>query len=142
MNDILSFVNHFKQTNSKLSIIVAEAAMEVEAELIDINVEQMNESILSTGKKITPKYSKNYAKMKGKSNPDLNDTGDFQSGIFIERRLDVLTYDSIDYKGDKLEQKYSENIYGTAPKNRQREADEIDPNLVLKLDKLYTNGIK
>jgi len=129
------FANKIKGLINELPYLVAQAGSKVEAEMADLNVEQMNEGILSTGKKITPKYSANYAKRKGFTTPNLNDEGDFHSGVFVETKQDYFVFDSTDYKTSKLEIKYSHEIFGIAPKNEQKQADFIDPYLLELIDK-------
>jgi hypothetical protein len=142
MDDILSFISHFEKVNDNLAEIVAIAGEKNDAELADINIEQLDEGILSTGKKITPDYSPGYAKFKGFKTPNLKLEGDFHSGIFVDRKGEFLIFDSTDYKTPKLEGKYSSDIFGIAPKNEQRAADEIDETLLKDLDNEYSKGIK
>jgi len=129
------FANKIKGLINELPYLVAQAGSKVEAEMADLNVEQMNEGILSTGKKITPKYSDNYAKMKGFKTFNLKLEGDFQSGVFVETKQDYFKFDSIDGKTSDLEWKYSNEIFGIAPKNEQKQADFIDPYLLELIDK-------
>ena len=144
MDDVLRSLRHILESN-KQSIIeldIAIAAEKNEKKLVEINVDQLNKGLLSTGEKITPDYSPSYAAKKGFKTPNLKLEGDFQRGIGIERRNDFLVYDSTDFKSDKLIKKYSENIFGIAPQNRQKEYDFLDKDLKLIIDKRYSNGIK
>lgn len=129
------FINNVINISANLSLYVAKAGEKSKEELADLNVEQMNEGLLSTGKKITPKYSKAYAKFKGFSTPNLKLEGDFQSGVYVERKGNRLLYDSKDEKSNKLEEKYTSDIFSIAQKNEQKAADEMDDDLLNSIDK-------
>lgn len=132
------FINKIKELSIELPALVTQAAKNVEAELADLNVSQMNEGILSTGGKITPQYSNAYANFKGFKTPNLKLEGDFHSGVFADAKTDYIEFDSTDYKTEKLEDKYSSNIFGIAPKNEQKQADLEDPYLLILIDKKLT----
>jgi len=53
--------------------------------ILETNKRQLSESKLSTGKTITPPYSKGYAAFKGFKNPNLLLTGDFQDATVCEQ---------------------------------------------------------
>jgi len=132
------FINKIKELSIELPTLVTQAAKNVEAELADLNVSQMNEGILSTGEKITPQYSNAYANFKGFKTPNLKLEDDFHSGVFADAKTDYIEFDSTDYKAEKLEDKYSSNIFGIAPKNEQKQADLEDPYLLILIDKKLT----
>ena len=123
------------RVGSELSTLAAIAGEKNKEELADINVSQMDEGLRSDGKKIVPDYSPNYAKFKGFKTPNLKLTGDFHSGVFVERKGDKLLFDSTDDKTDKLESRYSSDIFGITPKNEQKAADEMDEDLLKLVEK-------
>ena len=66
----------------------------------------------SDGGAITPKYSKAYARLKGKSTPDLKLTGAFQEAIFAKSTSKTFVLSSKDKKKPFLVNRYSDNIFG------------------------------
>jgi hypothetical protein len=129
------------RVESELKTLTAIAGEKNKEELADLNVSQMDEGLRSDGKKIVPQYSPNYAKFKGFKTPNLKLTGDFHSGVFVERKGDKLLFDSTDKKTDKLESRYSSNIFGIAPKNEQKAADELDEDLLKLVEIELEKGI-
>lgn len=124
-----------------LPTLTAIAGEKNKEELADLNVSQMDEGLLSTGSKIVPDYHPNYAAFKGFKTPNLKDTGDFHSGVFVERKGDRLLFDSKDDKTNKLESKYSSDIFGIAPKNEQTATDEIEDDLFNVIETQLEKGI-
>lgn len=126
----MSFESLLKATNrlsdpKEIERLIIEAAEPFEAEMVDLNTSQLEESTLSTGKKVTPKYaSKEYADYKGKANPDLKLEGDFYAGFNIEFKDTFMLFDSNDEKANRLEDKYSSDIYGLTDKNKQEAVNE------------------
>lgn len=129
------------EVSKNLKTLVAVSGEKNKEELADLNVAQMDEGILSTGSKIVPDYSPGYAAYKGFKTPNLKDTGDFHSGVFMEAKGDRWLFDSTDEKTNKLETKYSSDIFGIAPKNEQTAADEIEPDLFKEVENGLERGI-
>lgn len=135
MNDVLRWIDDWKAIRKELPTIVAIAGEKNKEELADINVSQLDQGLLSTGKSITPKYSPNYAIAKGFETPNLKLTGDFHSGVFVERKGSRLLFDSSDDKTPDLEKKYTPDIFGIAPQNEQLAADELDEDVFKEIEK-------
>ncbi len=101
-----------------------EVVEETQAELADLNTEQLMSGISATGEKITPDYANpDYAKYKYSLNskaglgvPDLNLEGDFHSGWVVKATTQDITFNSTDSKTPKLKRMY-DNIFGLTPKN-------------------------
>ena len=141
MDELEQLYKNVISVREELNTLVAIAGEKNKEELADLNVEQMNEGLRSDGKKIVPEYSPNYAKLKGFKTPNLKLTGDFHSGVFVERKGDKLLFDSSDEKTDKLESQYTENIFGIAPKNEQKAADEMDEDVLKEVETQLNKGI-
>ena len=80
--------------------------------ILETNKRQLSESKLSTGKTITPPYSKGYAAFKGFKNPNLLLTGDFQDAMFLSVKPKEYLIGSTDWKSLLLIDKYSDFIFG------------------------------
>jgi len=125
---IEGFINRVRSLNAKDLII--KAVREREAELADLNVEQLEKSKYSTGETIEPEYSSDYASFKGFKNPDLKLTGDFHSGIFADVQGDVIEFDSTDFKASKLQGKYGDDIFGVTDEGLIETADMDLPEII------------
>lgn len=100
---------------ANLEGFIAEALDEKGQSFADINKMQMLESKRSDEATITPRYSPNYAKRKGFSNPNLKLKGDFQADMFFQTDGREFFITSSDDKMPWLVDRYSEKIFGIAP---------------------------
>lgn len=102
-----------------------EGIIDDNQELLNLNREQLKEEHKTAKDQfIVPKYSKNYAKKKGFSTPDLYVTGDMFKAMSIEAKGQQFTINSsVDY-APKLEEWYSSDIFGIAP-SKQAKAKRI-----------------
>jgi hypothetical protein len=93
--------------------------------LLDLNREQLKqEHKTAKDQFISPKYSKNYAKLKGFTIPDLYVTGDMFKAMTIEAKAQQFEINSgADYAG-KLVDQYGSDIFGIAP-TKQKRAKQI-----------------
>ena len=74
--------------------------------------------------------SKQYAKRKGKSKPNLFDSGDFQSGMFMTLPTEKdYIISSDDTKVNFLQENYGK-IFGVAPSNQEK-AKEINDKAII-----------
>ncbi len=103
--------------------------------MIDANKDQLSQSKLTTGQKITPKYAPSTHKKKGFPNPNLYDKGDWQDGFFIDVSMSktMLKFNSTDYKTPFLIKDYSNNILG----NTESDSEKIFEDDIYKKDNEY-----
>lgn len=113
-----------------LEELVIKAAKPFAPEMIDFNTDQLSKGKLSTGKKITPDYSNEYAKFKGFKTPDLKLEGEYYSGKYIEFKNTSFLMGSNDEKADKLENKYSLDIDGLTDSNLNESGELIADDFI------------
>lgn len=64
------------------------------------------------------RYSRGYAKKKGRFNPiDLKDTGSFHRKTYAEVKADYVQFDSTDAKAQMLKERSGEDIFGLTEMN-------------------------
>lgn len=115
--------------NAAIDLHEATAIQQSEKVLVELNRSQMLQSKDATDATITPAYSKGYAALKGFSNPDLKATGNFQKDMFLIAGPKEWFINSIDWKSPELSAKYSEDIFGIAPSNREKAEIEVSNHL-------------
>jgi len=128
-----------KRSNDFVSQLpqIIEKAVSYNEEIENLNKSQLQESILATGAPISPGYSNMYAEWKSKMYPqsygsgkvNLFLTGDLYNDMdLVVKYPNYLIITTVPY-APKLARKYSDKIFGIAPKNRQR-AQEITSRLI------------
>ena len=123
-------------------LIVKEMKLS-EAEIIDMNVEQLSESLTSEGK-LLPKYrNPDYAEYKARKGNttgrwDLQDEGDYVGGIFTEPDKDSLTIDTKDEKKKKFS---NYEPLGLIEKNKEKLAETILEPLQNEIKKQFLQGV-
>ena len=128
VQDVLDRVNVFD-----LDFEVEEAFNETAKNFTDLQRDQLFSGINAEGDQITPEYSpRTIAIKKKKGQPTdrvtLKDKEDFYKGIFIETREDIYVVDSADGKTGALIEKYGEEIFDLAEKNKDKYIEEnLDP---------------
>lgn len=99
--------------------IIVEGIVEQEKRVVELNREQLSKKLNQNNKTIAPKYSEDYAILKGFKDPDLKKTGEYYKSIFVVSRLDIP---GVQIESDRvedgfalnvhLEEKYGEDILG------------------------------
>lgn len=100
--------------------------------IADLNREQLKAGFTSTGNRLRPYRSKNYAAVKnlmnplpGLGNPDFLVTGAFHAKIQAERFGDNIGVHSYDQKAEDLEARDgADNIYGLTEDNHSKYVEE------------------
>ena len=93
--------------------------------IVDLNREQMDQSLTATGRPIGRYKSKAYARKKGRDTVDLFDTGDFQNEMFLASKKFPLEIFSDDPKTNALIAKYGKDIFGLTQENLLIASTEI-----------------
>ena len=116
-------IRHHKFTENIENYV--EGIIDDNQALIDLNREQLKEEHKTAKDQfISPKYSRNYAKLKGFTIPDLFVTGDMFKAMTIESKGQLFEINSgVDY-APKLVDQYSSDIFGIAP-TKQPKAKQI-----------------
>jgi len=99
-------------------------------DMVKLNISQMLNSKLSTGKVIMPKYSKAYAKRKGFKKPNLKVTGDFQDEMLFTASGQQYEIFSTDEKTGWLVDMYTDKIFGIAPDNQAKAQSMNDKTFI------------
>ena len=119
--NILELQRKYNDFVANIDNEIEQAVATVEYLLLDLNREQMkNRQVDKFDKPIEPEYSPFWRNAKNLTNPNLYLTGSFQNKLVMSMRGNEYLIKSTDYKNDKLTRKYSENIFGIAPSNRQK----------------------
>ena len=110
-----------------MDLHIANSIKNVEPDLLKINKGQLLKSKDALGKPLTnlktgSQYlSSAYARRKGKRTPNLYDTGQFQSEMFLEVDEKRWFIDSFDNKTKYLTENYGNNIFGISDKQRAKQ---------------------
>ena len=111
--------------------LMKESIKEHEAEISDLNTEQMNQGVKGDGTEIGQYANLAY---KGRLKPvDLYDTGSFQDKVYVEIYDDVFEMNSSDSKTEKLINKYGEKILDLTDQNKSNTAELIKPTFIEKV---------
>lgn len=124
----------FVRDNKERILVKTINKNNLDAEMIDLNHNQLEKGNLSTGKKVTPRYrNPNYARFKRSrgsksgSNPDLKLTGNFYRGFKATNNGTKFKIDSTDSKRNKLVDKYSLDIFGLSKESEIKYIDIVEP---------------
>lgn len=139
MTTILDAIKNFESIQLEQAVPVIIRSLS--AELVDYNLDQLAKGLTSENVSISPRYrSRDYAAYKNTLNPkagfgvaDLNLTGDFYAGFYVQISGMSFTFGSNDPKSALLEGKYSANggIYGLTDENKANFAqNEVKPAIV------------
>jgi hypothetical protein len=118
MADALDILNNLKALD--IDGIINETLVENERYMADLNATQLSEGLRSDGHDIIPEYAKLTIQIKeGKSglagvtdHVTLFDTGDFYDAMYAEVQGAEIEFGSKDEKSKKLQEKYTDKIYG------------------------------
>ena len=115
--------------------LTAIAAKENEVKMVDLNRDQMNEGILSTGNTIEPPYTQFTVDHKIKKHQrydvvTLRDHGDFQDEMYQIISGRQYDYFSHNYIAGKLQFNYSPEIFGLTPESRRKAWNKFLANSV------------
>lgn len=128
MGTILSVLKKYKDLRDRLDNMAVESIENTKSAIVDLNRQQLEEGLTSSGGRFRRYRSESYAFFKhdknpipGLYNPDLNLTGAFYSKIEIKVTEDELIFQNTDPKAAMLEESYGEaNIYGLTPDSKIR----------------------
>lgn len=134
-------INRITIIQQALPIIIIDFFLENEAEVIDLNIDQLRRGITSEGKLIEPEYvSDIYAEFKQSigsqaplGTPDLILEGNFIDGWYLERRGNNLLFDSRDPKTPDLDNKY-EGIFKLTEENKDDFLSDKSIELINKIE--------
>lgn len=102
-----------------------ESIIDDNQELLNLNRSQLkDEHKTAKDQFVAPKYTRNYAKFKGFTIPDLYVTGDMFKAMSIEAKGQQFTINSSVDHAPKLVEQYGVDIFGIA-KTKQAEAKQI-----------------
>lgn len=121
---------------SKVTVLEQEQAMAAivkkhEAEIVDLNIKQLDEGVYTDGQAIEPEYTPLTKEIKkGKGQPfnrvTLEDEGDFKRGMHLEGDTFPFEVNSTDLKIGKLDEKYNgEKFFGLSEENKTVVAQTI-----------------
>ena len=102
-----------------------QALASEEQALLDLNREQLQDSIDREGEFLGFYASIAYANLKGRDTVDLKLTGDFYRSFFADTSKYPVIFGARDEKTEELTQRYGEEIFGTTKGNTEKAADEI-----------------
>ena len=120
--------NGLMKANFKLAF--KDALSYVAPEMEDQNRAQLLEGKLSNNSDITPPYADFTIKIKKRkgqkhSNVTLKDTGEFYKSIYADPVNDGIIFGANDEKANKLESKYSSDIFGLTDANLDKDINRI-----------------
>lgn len=121
-------IKQLQLAQNSQSIIVLDSIKQNEAEVIDLNIEQLENGKDGLGQNITPAYRPltiqiKRAKGQSTSHVTLKDTGEFQEQFFVVYGQDYFALGSDDSKTEKLEHKYGKDIFGLDSQSLQEVID-------------------
>ncbi|GGG97315.1 hypothetical protein [Pedobacter zeae] len=111
--------------------ILKESIKQHEAEIADLNTEQMNKGIKGDGTEIGEYANIAY---KGRLKPvDLYDTGSFHEKVYVELYDNAMEMNSKDSKTEKLIKKYGEGILDLTDENVRNTAEIVKSTMIEKV---------
>jgi hypothetical protein len=142
MVEILSkVVTQIDVVQKNLPSIFADALLNNEDQIIDLNVDQLRRGLTSEGEPIEPEYATDeYAQLKKalgskapSGTPDLILEGDFTEAFYIEKRGDGILFDSRDEKTDKLDRKY-DDTFGLTDQSKKVAMQLAEEEIVITIE--------
>lgn len=110
-----------EKIKAETQVVVATKVLQmVEADkslLLQLNKQQLFESTDAKGKALGFYTSVPYAHRKGRATVDLNLTGEFYAGFFIETKEFPIIFGSHDDKSGWLTKRYGKDIFGLDQKS-------------------------
>ncbi len=127
-------LNTFIKASEKLPQTTIEQAKSYEAEIIDLNTEQLFTGLDANKQAITPSYRPltiTIKRQKGQptNRVTLKDTGDFYDGFEVRFDKEYFAIFSNDDKAEKIERKYGKDIFGLDQDAMFEIAQNIKPDL-------------
>lgn len=127
-------VKSLKSIQSDLDSIILDAVKQNEAEIIDLNIEQLENGLNNDSSQIAPAYTTTTIQIKRlKGQPTnrvtLKNEGDFHNSIFIAYGSDRFALGSTDIKTKKLKKKYGFKVLGLTDDSIQETIELIKPDL-------------
>jgi len=139
--DLDGYIRRLKEAQKNLSSFTIDALKKNEAEIVDLNISQMEESgVTHKGEEIQRRgvsyrgYSPmtvQIKRLKGQETKHitLKDEGDFHNKMKIVYNQDSFTFTSDDDKTEELQSYYSD-IFGLTDQNIEEMKDLIKPDLI------------
>lgn len=115
--------------------IVIQLAANYEAEILDMNTDQLEKGIEATGNPVSPPYRPLTISIKQqKGQPTdrvtLKDEGDFHDSFFLVLNQTSFAIYAKDEKTARIERKYGRDIFGLTDENLQSLIEMIKPDLI------------
>lgn len=120
---------------------VANAAVKNSKELADINRDQLSEGLLSSGDSTDDYASISYANFKSSIGSKSVPKMDFKLRGAYHKSINVKKTGFTSTDPNNLEQRFGDDLLGIAPKNEQKAADEIEPELFADIENQLEKGI-
>jgi hypothetical protein len=145
MNDLEVFANKLKSyTVERQEADLAAIVKSHEAEIVDINLEQLMAGQNSDGSPIMPEYTDRTVEIKkAKGQPSdrvtLKDEGDFHNSFFLEGEQFPFTTFATDIKLPELTEKYGDAIFGFTEESKARISNDV---LKEDITEYYKNIVK
>ncbi len=132
---IAAKIKAIREFEENLNRTIIDTVRDYEAEVIDMNTQQLEKGIYCDGTPILPEYTPftvSLKKERGRvtDRVTLKDEGDFHDAFFVTYGDDYLVLDSRDPKTNKLKNKYGEEIFGLTQDNIKEVTELIKPDLL------------
>ena len=139
-------LNNVRSLRENLPEIFTDAVLSQANEITRLNRENLSRGELSTGERITPSYSEEYAIRKGFTTPDLFIDGTFYSSIFVTNTNnfgEVFVTSDLVIDGfalaDHLQNQYSENIFSINDAQQEQIINERAAETIINT---FENGLE
>ena len=134
-NIIQEKIEALKQFEKEHESIVIQLAANYEAEILDMNTDQLEKGIEATGNPVSPPYRPLTISIKQqKGQPTdrvtLKDEGDFHDSFFLVLNQTSFAIYAKDEKTARIERKYGRDIFGLTDENLQSLIEMIKPDLI------------
>jgi hypothetical protein len=127
-NDILKGLRNW-QINAEKYVI--SETKEFEAEIIDMNVKNMDVALDNEGDSFLHKYQRRTIAYKETfGEPYLTDTGDFKDNMMIKFKKDYLALFSTDGKTPKVIEKFGREVFGLDEEKMEELREMVKPNII------------
>lgn len=131
----------------RIEAIVGKAFDTQDDIMIDMNIDQMQDGIRSTGTKIDPPYRPYTVSRKKKigqpvDRVTLKDSGDFHNSVRIKdyaQKKELFAYDP---KSEMLQEKYGPEILGLTDSNLSKVRRNVRPIIIADVKKEFTTKFR
>jgi hypothetical protein len=138
-------IRNIETVRGELTEIAIDAILLEDKTIIALNRKQLQQGRRADDELISPNYSNQYAKKKGRKVPNLKVSGEFYDNIYVYKDNNFVSVSSQRTENgfdvaDRLEEMYTSEIYGINSNNKKYVVPKIWGNIFKTILKRVQNG--